>query len=101
MSLSNSPGVDDTAKEPAFSIIARYSGVPTMVTMSRCSRSMMGCGVPAPAQMPSQPNRTKSMPFSVRVGMSDRFFSRCGADTARILSCLASYCGTIASVGET
>ena len=61
-----------------------------------CSRSMIGCGVPAPAQMPSQPKRTKSMPFSVSVGMSDRLFSRSGADTARILSCLASYCGTIA-----
>src|SRR5262249_49728207 len=97
----SSSAVDDTAMEPAFSIIARYSAEPTIVAIWRCSRSRIGCGVPAPAHTPSQPKRTKSTPRPVSGGMAGRFWSRSGADTARILSCLASYCGTIASVGDT
>jgi len=97
----SSSGVDATAMEPAFSIMLRYSVEPTIAAIRRCSKSRIEGGVPAPAQIPSQPKRTKSMCFSRSVGISARFFSRSGADTARILICPASYCGTIANVGET
>ena len=52
----SSSGVDDTAMEPAFSISARYSAVADdrRYVALQHARST-ACGVPAPAQMPSQP----------------------------------------------
>ena len=49
---------------------------------------MIGAGVPAGAQTPNQPDRTKSIPASVRVGMFGNAFKRCELVTAIILSSL-------------
>jgi hypothetical protein len=55
ITLRSSAGVEETGMEPVFSIRVRYSGVATIAAMRPLSRSMMGYGVPAAAQMPSQP----------------------------------------------
>ena len=49
------------------------------------NRSMMGCGVPEPAQMPSHANATRGISASARVGTSGADDSRSEPVTARTL----------------
>src|SRR5438309_542761 len=44
MTLPSSSGRDETAIEPAFSIMARYSGLPTIAPMCRLSTATIGGG---------------------------------------------------------
>jgi hypothetical protein len=82
MILASSSGVEAAAIEPAVSIKVRYSGECTIGAMSRLRSSMTAAGVPAGAQMPSQPARMKLIPASARVGTSGNTSNRSGLLTA-------------------
>src|SRR3979409_1409506 len=78
-------GVEEIGVDPDFSIISRYSLELMIGTSLLFRRSIIGCGVPDPAQTPSQAKATRGMPLSVSVGTSAPEESLSGPVTASTL----------------
>jgi hypothetical protein len=95
MKAANCSGVLPTGSRACAAKYSRAAFVCRIAPTSRRSRSMMGCGVPAGAAMPSQPIYSKSgRPDSATVGTSGSAASRVGLVTASARIFPALICGS-------